>query len=683
MTIRLFHPALALISITIAAVATAQSTCSTSVTGAPVATMAALDQAMQTALSTYNVAGGALAVAYNGRLVFARGYGCADTLSNAPVQPDSLFRFASVSKTFTAIGIMQLVQQNKLSLDALVFQSILTDYNPLPGQIINPDLLKITVRHLIEHTGGWDRSTTQRFNGTPYNEPLDGLLTAAAQALGHPRPSTDADVIRVMLSQPLQHTPGTYYAYSNFGYALLGRVIEHVSGIGYEQYVQQNILKPLGIGRQKLGATLQSDVANGEVTYYDYPGAPLVPSVFPDVTSRVPAPYGGHFMEDVDSAGEWVSTTIDLTRFLNGIDGVGSSAALLNASTVAQMQVDPKVQNQTAGSFYGLGFVFQQVSGGLRWTKDGGLAGTTSYVVHSPTGYVWAVVFNGNPSQSNTTTSSEDSSGTFVSNIVGQIETILGQVNSSNSIPKNNIYASFPSTLLTPTFSTTDIPVENGATYQAGIVSGSWVAIKGQNLATATRTWWPDEIVGPILPVEIDHVRVTINGKNAAVEYVSPTQVNVQAPTDAATGPVDIQVIRDGTPSAVIKANYVSSAPGFFMYGANGKNFAAGAHLSGAYLGDIPGTLPAIPNEVILLFATGLGESTGGIAPPVTQLVPSPTVTIGGVAATVQFAGLIYPGEWQLNVVVPTVSAGEQPITITYGGATSSSVSTYIAIGSN
>src|ERR1019366_7574006 len=158
---------------------------------------------------------------------------------------------------------------------------------------------------------------------------------------------------RVMLSQSLQHTPGTYYAYSNFGYALLGRVIEHVSGIGYEQYVQQNILKPLGIGRQKLGATLQSDVANGEVTYYDYPGALLVPSVFPDVTSRVPAPYGGHFMEDVDSAGEWVSTTIDLTRFLNGIDGVGSSAALLNSSTVAQMQVDPKVQNQTAGSFYG------------------------------------------------------------------------------------------------------------------------------------------------------------------------------------------------------------------------------------------------------------------------------------------------------------------------------------------
>jgi uncharacterized protein (TIGR03437 family) len=681
MTSRLYHPAFALVVITtIALAAQAQSSCSSSVTGAAVPAMAALDQAMQNSLSTYSVAGGALAVSYNGRLVFARGYGCADTQSNTPVQPDSLFRFASVSKTFTAIGIMQLVQQNKLSLNASVFASILTGYQPLPGNTINPDLLKITVQNLLEHTGGWDRSTTQHFNGTPYNEPLDGLLAAAAKALGHAQPATDSDVIRVMLSQPLQHTPGVYYAYSNFGYALLGRVIEHVSGVGYEQYVQQNILKPLGIGRQKLGATLQSDVVNGEVTYYDYPGAPLVPSVFPDVTARVPAPYGGHFLEDVDSAGAWVSTAVDLTRFLNGIDGVGGGAALLNASTLAQMQVDPKVQNEVAGSFYGLGFVYQQLSTGLRWTKDGGLAGTSSYVVHSPTGYTWAVVFNGNPSQSTSTTSNEDSSGTFISNIVGPVETILGQVGNNNAIPKNNLYSNFQSTLLTPTFSTTDIPVENGATYQAGIVSGSWVAIKGQNLATATRTWWADEIVGPVLPVEIDHVRVTINGKNAAVEYVSPTQLNVLAPSDTLTGPVNVQVIRDGAASAVIQANYVSTAPGFFAYLANSKNFAAGAHLNGAYLGDIPGTLPAAPGETIVLFATGLGQSAGNVVGNV--VVPPPTLTIGGVPAPVSFAGLVYPGEWQLNVLVPQVSAGEQPITISYGGATPT-VSTYLAIASN
>jgi len=218
-----------------------------------------------------NVKGGSLAVTYNGRLIYARGFGCADTASNTAVRPDALMRVASVSKTFTAIGILQLYQQGKLSLDQKIFgpAGILSDFQPIPGRSLNSDLLAITVRHLLHHAGGWDRSITQRFNGTPYNEPLDGLINAAPQALGNPQPGTTTDVIRVMLSQPIQHTPGTFFAYSNFGYSLLGRVIEKVSGLGYEQYVQQSILKPLGIGRQKLGASLMSDRPNGEVTYYD------------------------------------------------------------------------------------------------------------------------------------------------------------------------------------------------------------------------------------------------------------------------------------------------------------------------------------------------------------------------------------------------------------------------------
>lgn len=638
--------------------------------------MAALDQAMETSMQKYGVPGGSLAVSYNGRLVFARGYGCADTQNNTPVQPDSLFRIASVSKTFTAIGIMQLVQQGKLSLNALVFGTILTNYNPLPGKSISPELLKITVQNLLEHTGGWDRSTTQHFNGTPYTEPIDGLLVAAAQATGHPVPATTDDVITVMLSQPVQHAPGTYYAYSNFGYALLGRVIEHVSGLTYEQYVQQNILKPLGIGRQKLAATQQSDVANGEVTYYSPPGAKLVRSIFPDVTDPVPAPYGGHFMEDVDSAGGWVTTTVDLTRFLNGIDGRGGAPALLNASTIAQMQVDPQIPNESGGVFYGLGFDVQPLATGMRWTKDGALPGTASYVVRSPVGYDWAVVFNANPGQASSS-SSEDSSGALMSDVVSSVETILGQVQNSSTIPKNDIYASFKSTLLTPVFSSG--AVTNGATFQPGMVSGSWVTIKGQNLATATRIWWPDEIIGNNLPVEIDHVRVAINGKPAFIYYVSPTQLDVQAPTDAITGPVNIQIIRDGAASALIQANYVNSAPGFFMYPANGRNFVAGVHVDGSYVGDIAGTVPAKPQETLELFATGLGPTPGGIVPSLTSLSPLPVVTIGGVQAKVAFAGLVYPGEWQLNVVVPQVAAGEQPITVSWGGATSA-VATYLPI---
>jgi uncharacterized protein (TIGR03437 family) len=214
------------------------------------------------------------------------------------------------------------------------------------------------------------------------------------------------------------------------------------------------------------------------------------------------------------------------------------------------------------------------------------------------------------------------------------------------------------------------------------MVPGSWVQINGQNLATATRIWWALEVVGTALPAEIDHVHVTINGKNAAVYYVSPTQLNVQAPTDTTIGPVNIQVIRDGAASAVISASYVASAPGFFRYSVGGKSYAAGVHLNGAYVGDTAGFSPAVPGETIELFATGLGATPGGVAPAVTLLTVLPAVTIGGLSAKVQAAALIYPGEWQLNVEVPQVAAGEQPITISYGGATSS-VPTYLSVGGN
>jgi uncharacterized protein (TIGR03437 family) len=302
--------------------------------------------------------------------------------------------------------------------------------------------------------------------------------------------------------------------------------------------------------------------------------------------------------------------------------------------------------------------------------------------VHAPvSGFTWAVAFNSDPSAPNTNTTGEDSSGTLVTNMVTQVENILGQVNNSSTVPANNLYSSFKSALQTPTFAATT-PVVQGATFQPGIVSGSWVTITGQNLATATRTWWADEIVGTTLPVEIDHVRVAIDGKNAAVYYVSPTQLNVQAPADTQLGPVSVQVIRDGATSAAIQANYVPVAPGFFTYAANGKNYVAGVHLTGAYLGDIAGTTPAKAGEYIELFATGLGLVSAGISitPPVVSLAQLPVVTIGGMAATVQFAGLTYVGEWQLNVVVPEVSTGEQPVTISYGGSTST-VLAYLPVG--
>lgn len=647
----------------LAAILEAQ-TCATSVTGAAVPAMAALDQQILPAMQQNGVKGGALAVAYNGRLIYSRGYGCADTASNTPVRPDSLMRAASVSKMFTAIAVLQLYQQGKLALDDKVFgpSGILASFAPIPGKNINPELLSITVRHLLLHAGGWDRSTTQHFNGVPYNEPLDGLLDAAPLALGNPQPGTTTDVIRVMLSQPIQHTPGTAFAYSNFGYSLLGRVIEKVSGLGYEQYIQQNILKPLGIGRQKLGATLMSDTVNGEVTYYDYAGAPLVKSVFPDMLAPVQRPYGGKLLEIVDSAGEWVADAVDLCKFMDGIDGRRAGIpALLNPATLQQMAANPNLQGEPAPGYYGLGPLVTPFSTGNRWSKAGDLPATAANVIHSPTGFTVAIVFNGNPSFD----PNNDDAGSFEGNLG---IALLGILNGLANVPGGDQYSGYTSTLLAPSVAS----VVQGATFQPGIVSGSWVTITGQNLATATRTWWDREFNGPNLPSEIDHVLVTINGKPSFVYYVSPTQLNVQAPFDTTTGTVNVQVIRDGAASAPFQANLAASAPGFFTYPAAGKQYLSAIHVNGTVIGSVAGTQPAKPGEVVELYATGLGISAAGLIPnSPTTLNPLPVVSIGGVNAAVSYAGVVSPGLFQINATIPQVSAGPQPVTVSYGGQTS------------
>lgn len=638
--------------------------CLNSTTGTAVPAFATLDQQILAAMQQNNVKGGALSITYNGRLIHSRGYGCADTGANAPVRPDSLMRVASVSKLFTSVAVLELVQQGKLSLDDKVFGpgAILSDFTPIPGKSINPDLLAITVRHLLEHGGGWDRATTQRFNGVPYGEPIDGLLQAAAVALGKTPPGSTVDVIRVMLSQPIQHAPGTFFAYSNFGYAVLGRVVEKIASIGYEQFVQQNILKPLGIGRQKLAATLMSDVANGEVTYYDAPDAPLVPSVFAPQT-LVPRPYGGKLMENLDSAGGWVADAVDLCKFLDGIDGRrAGKPALLNAATLAQMIMNPHLQGEPLQAYYGLGFLITPVNAGDRWTKGGDFPGTASTVVHTPIGYSYALIFNGNPAYD----PSNDNAGSFEGSLGSMVLTAVNQL--GTAAPGGDQYAAGDSTLLTPVITS----VVQGATFQPGIVSGSWVTITGQNLATATRIWWNNEFVGANLPAEIDHVQVLMNGKPASVYYVSPTQLNVQAPTDSTTASVPVQVIRDGATSATFQANLVGAAPGFFTYSSGNKQYLSAIHLNGTVIGDVAGTLPAAPGEVVELYATGLGGSPGGVIPSAPlALTPLPVVTIGGVQAAVSYAGLVSPGLFQINAAIPKVASGPQPVTVSFGGATS------------
>ncbi len=352
-------------------------------TGVAVRGLESFDSLMLRRLEATKTPGGALAVARNGRLIFARGYGWADVEAGQAVQPDSLFRIASVSKVFTAVAILKLVEEGRLALEDKAFR-ILSQIKPPPGADMDPRIGSITVAHLLNHSAGWDQRITRQDAAM---EPLAGIV---AKSLGVPAPVSSQAMIRYALGRPLDFDPGAKSVYSNFGFVVLGRIIEAVSGQSYEQYVRKNLMDPLNINRMRLGRSLPSGRAPGEVRYYtDSPG---VASVFPHLRGSVPLPYGGINLEGIDSSGGWLATPTDLVRFVTALDGSGA-LRLLKPGTVELMTRSPRPAPPRQWS-EALGWAVTNESGGLGWMKLGSTGGDWTYLRRRPDGLVVAASFN-------------------------------------------------------------------------------------------------------------------------------------------------------------------------------------------------------------------------------------------------------------------------------------------------
>jgi uncharacterized protein (TIGR03437 family) len=220
------------------------------------------------------------------------------------------------------------------------------------------------------------------------------------------------------------------------------------------------------------------------------------------------------------------------------------------------------------------------------------------------------------------------------------------------------------------------------------IAPNTWLEIKGVNLAPAgdSRIWQGSDFVGAQMPAQLDKVGATVNGKSAYVYYIGPTQINVLTPPDAMSGPVQVVVTNNGAVSASFTAQAQALSPSFFVF--NGGPYVAATHAIGTLLGPAslyPGlTTPAKPGETIVLYANGFGQtSTPVVSGAILQsgtLSTLPVIKIGGTTATVQFAGLVSPGEFQFNVVVPPGTPnGDQPVTANYDGQTTQA-GTLIAI---
>ncbi|HOS94828.1 MAG TPA: serine hydrolase domain-containing protein [Armatimonadota bacterium] len=335
------------------------------------------------------IPGAALAVTRNGRLILATGYGWADRDAREPVRPDSLFRIASASKPITGAAVLRLIEQypGKISLDTRVLDVV--DVGPPPGSgSTDVRWRDVTIRHLLHHTGGWDRDTGY----DPMFMPL-----RFARELGIAPPAMPEDIIRCMLGRPLDFDPGTREVYSNFGYCLLGRVIERVSGHSYEEYVREEILGPLGITRMRVGRTLLEGRTDGEVRYYD-PG--IGDNVFTEDVDEVAAPYGTFCLEAMDAHGGWIASAVDLVRFACAFDHPERCPVLAPAS-VAELFARPdgpagyEADGTAKAAYYADGWLVRPTADGRanHW-HNGSLPGTYSLLVRRHDGLNWAVIFN-------------------------------------------------------------------------------------------------------------------------------------------------------------------------------------------------------------------------------------------------------------------------------------------------
>ena len=355
-------------------------------TGLQVPGLESYDRIIARLIDEYDIPGAAIAVVHHGRLIYARGFGLADRENSERVQPDSLFRIASVSKPITAAAVLKLVEEGQLDLDARVFRDLLDEIKPY--QVSDPKMNLITIRDLLRHSGGFDSA----ISGDPqFNQ------KAISKEIGKSTPLGCVDIIAFMKSQDLDFKPGERYAYSNFGYCVLGQVIEKISGMSYEDYVRKEILIPAGVLRMRIADPFLSGRLENEVKYYDYPGAELSESLDTRVRTRVPWPYNG-FLSTMDAHGGWAGSAIDLVRFINAVDRRGNDdviADMTSALMIAPQRIPPFEQGPV---WYAFGWLVRDPGNGeANWWHAGSVSGSTSLVVRAGNGFSWAAVMNSRP----------------------------------------------------------------------------------------------------------------------------------------------------------------------------------------------------------------------------------------------------------------------------------------------
>jgi CubicO group peptidase (beta-lactamase class C family) len=312
-------------------------------------------------LSKFEIPGLSVAIAKDGEIVYAEGFGVVDPLSGARITPSHLFRIADISKPITSVGIFSLIEQGRLSPTDRVFgeHGILSEYQlPANDRFIG----EITLDHLLTHTvGGWGNGW-----GGGKDDPM----------FDHPDMDHRQLIAWTLENLPLSQQPGTAYAYSNFGYCLLGRVIEKMTGQSYADYVRQSVLRPSQAEAMRIAGNRLEQRAEGEVVYHGQQGDDR-------------DPYGMNLAR-MDSALGWLASPADLVRFMINIEGTAQSPAILKPETVRAMTAPLAVNPHYARGWNIAGFNRGHL---------GILPGISAVMVRMPSGLCFAALANSHDRQ--------------------------------------------------------------------------------------------------------------------------------------------------------------------------------------------------------------------------------------------------------------------------------------------
>jgi D-alanyl-D-alanine carboxypeptidase len=319
--------------------------------------------ALKKKLAEDSVAGrfsGAALVAKSGKPLFAQAYGLSDREHKTPNTLNTRFRIGSMNKMFTAVATLQLIQAGKLALDAPIGK-YLTDYP-------NKDVAtKVTINHLLSHTGG-----TGDIFGPQFFEHRLELRTLD-------------DYVKLYGSRPLKFEPGSRWDYSNYGFLLLGRIIEKVSGVSYYDYVRDHIFKVAGM--TGTGSEPEDQAVGDRSIGYTAMHPPGPPSASNEALhpNTDTLPYRG------TSAGGGYSTVNDLLSFANALQ----QKKLLNAH---YMELLTTGKTDTPNGRYAYGFADHTINSIRCFGHGGGAPGMNGDLEICPgPGYVVAVLANTDP----------------------------------------------------------------------------------------------------------------------------------------------------------------------------------------------------------------------------------------------------------------------------------------------